>query len=160
MDLWVYYSDHPLNWGLKVHYLGHKSVHIIRPTIWISDTRMYVIQTLILFYRCRKRSQVSSKVAVPRQRNSSRCVQRGSEIQTSLDLEWSKRGWVANGFDFELYLKFGSHPFEIRQMAQMATILPKTIWNLDKIVLITSFLMKRQSHWFYSMEYWRNWWHI
>ena len=32
----------------------------------------------------------------------------GSEIRRSLDLEWSKRGWVANGLDFEWDLKFGS----------------------------------------------------
>ena len=29
----------------------------------------------------------------------------GSEIQTSLDFEWSKRGWVANGPDFKWDLK-------------------------------------------------------
>ena len=29
----------------------------------------------------------------------------GSELQTSLDFEWSKRGWVANGPDFEWDLK-------------------------------------------------------
>ena len=28
-------------------------------------------------------------------------VQWGSEIRTSLDFEWSKRGWVATGLDFE-----------------------------------------------------------
>ena len=44
----------------------------------------------------------------------------GSKIQTSLDFEWSKRGWVANGLDFEWDLKSGqmaailSKPFEIR----------------------------------------------
>ena len=27
-------------------------------------------------------------------------IQWGSEILTSLDSEWSKRGWVANGLDF------------------------------------------------------------
>ena len=32
----------------------------------------------------------------------------GSEIQTSMDFEWSKRGWVANGLDFEWDLKSGS----------------------------------------------------
>ena len=30
------------------------------------------------------------------------------EIQTSLDFEWSKRGWVANGPDFQWDLKSGS----------------------------------------------------
>ena len=29
----------------------------------------------------------------------------GSEIRPSLDFEWSKRGWVANGLDFEWHLK-------------------------------------------------------
>ena len=29
------------------------------------------------------------------------CAQWGSEIQASLDFEWSKRGWVANGMDFD-----------------------------------------------------------
>ena len=32
-------------------------------------------------------------------------VQWGSEIQTSLDFEWLKRGWIANGPDFEWNLK-------------------------------------------------------
>ena len=35
-------------------------------------------------------------------------LQWGSEIQTSLDFEWSKRGWVANGLDFKWVLKYGS----------------------------------------------------
>ena len=43
-------------------------------------------------------------------------VQWGSEIRTSLDFEWSKRGWVANGPGFEWDLKSGS----------------PTIWNRDK----------------------------
>ena len=39
---------------------------------------------------------------VAKVRENLRCsqVQWGSEIQTSLDFEWSKRGWVANGLDF------------------------------------------------------------
>ena len=28
-------------------------------------------------------------------------TQWGSEIRTGLDLEWSKRGWIANGLNFE-----------------------------------------------------------
>ena len=32
-------------------------------------------------------------------------IQWGSKIQTSLDFEWSKRGWVANVLDFEWDLK-------------------------------------------------------
>ena len=32
----------------------------------------------------------------------------GAEIWTSLDLEWSKRGWVANGLDYKWNLKFGN----------------------------------------------------
>ena len=35
-------------------------------------------------------------------------VQWGSEIRTRLDFKWSKRGWVANGVNFEWDLKFGS----------------------------------------------------
>ena len=35
-------------------------------------------------------------------------LQWGSEIQTSLEFEWSKREWVANGLDFEWDLKSGS----------------------------------------------------
>ena len=38
-----------------------------------------------------------------------------SEIGTSLDFKWLKRGWVANGLVFEWDLKYGS----------------PTIWNLD-----------------------------
>ena len=36
------------------------------------------------------------------------CIQWGSEIWTSLDFEWSKRGWVANGPNFKWDLKSGS----------------------------------------------------
>ena len=43
-------------------------------------------------------------------------LQWGSEILTSLDIECSKRGWVANGPDFEWDMKSGS----------------PTILNLDK----------------------------
>ena len=41
---------------------------------------------------------------------------RGSEIWTSLDFKWSKRGWVAYGLNFEWDLKSRC----------------PTIWNLDK----------------------------
>ena len=34
-------------------------------------------------------------------------VQQGSEIQTSLEFDWVKRGWLANGPDFEWDLKSG-----------------------------------------------------
>ena len=34
--------------------------------------------------------------------------QRGSEIWTCLDFEWSKSDWVANGRDFEWDRKYGS----------------------------------------------------
>ena len=49
-------------------------------------------------------------------------VQLGSEIRTSLDFEWLKSGWVANGQDFKWDLK-------ARQMA----ILSKTILNPKKM---------------------------
>ena len=55
-------------------------------------------------------------------------IQWGSEIRTRLDFEWSKRGWVANGRDFEWDLKSG----------QMGAIFFKTIWNPDKIVQISN----------------------
>ena len=38
----------------------------------------------------------------------------GSEILTSLDFEWSNRGWFANGLDFKWDLKFWKQPLEIR----------------------------------------------
>ena len=38
------------------------------------------------------------------------------DLKSDLDFEWSKRGWVTNGLDFEWHLKSGS----------------TTIWNLDK----------------------------
>ena len=44
-----------------------------------------------------------------------RSVQWGSEIQTSLDFEWSKRGWVEKGLDLKWNLKSRS----------------PTIWNPD-----------------------------
>ena len=41
-------------------------------------------------------------------------IQWGSEIWTSLDFEWSKKGWVADGPDFEWDLKSGSYlPLEV-----------------------------------------------
>ena len=43
-------------------------------------------------------------------------MQWGSEIRTRPNIEWSKRGWFANGLDFEWYLNYGS----------------PTILNLDK----------------------------
>ena len=35
-------------------------------------------------------------------------IQCRSEIQTTLDFKWSKKGWVANGQDFEWDWKSGS----------------------------------------------------
>ena len=40
-------------------------------------------------------------------------IQRGSEICTSLDFEWSKSGWVAKDPDIEWDQKSGSQLFEI-----------------------------------------------
>ena len=45
-------------------------------------------------------------------------IQWGSEIQTCLDFEWLKRGWVANGPDFE---------WDLKSNGQMAAILSKTV---------------------------------
>ena len=44
-------------------------------------------------------------------------IQWGSEIQTSLDFEWSKRGWLAISVDFKWDLKSGNleaQPSELR----------------------------------------------
>ena len=38
-------------------------------------------------------------------------IQLGSEVQKCPDFEWSKRGWVENGLDFEWDLKSGSLTF-------------------------------------------------
>ena len=43
-------------------------------------------------------------------------LQWGSEIRTSRDFKWSKKGWVANCLDFEWELKSGG----------------PTIWNMEK----------------------------
>ena len=50
-------------------------------------------------------------------------IQWRSEIQTSLDFDWSKRGWVVNSPDFVWDLKY-------RQIT--AILSKKNIWNLDK----------------------------
>ena len=39
---------------------------------------------------------------------SGKQIQWGPEIQPSLNFEWSKRGWVASGLDFEWDLKSGT----------------------------------------------------
>ena len=41
-------------------------------------------------------------------------LQCGSAIWTSLDFEWSKRGWFSDGLDFEWDLKSRAQPFEIK----------------------------------------------
>ena len=46
--------------------------------------------------------------------NSRRGLQWGSEIRTRLDFEWSKRGWVPNGPDFEWDLKSRNSTIGIR----------------------------------------------
>ena len=48
-----------------------------------------------------------------------------SEIRPSLDSKWSKRGWVANGLDFEWNLKSRSD----LKSGQMAAILSKNHLN-------------------------------
>ena len=58
-------------------------------------------------------------------------LQWGSEIRTSLDFEWSKIGWVANGLDFEQDLKSGSPTI------WNPDSLSKSIWSLDKNVQIS-----------------------
>ena len=56
-------------------------------------------------------------------------IQWGSEIRTSLDFEWLKRGGVANGMDFKWDLKSGS-PI----IWNPDNWLSKTIWNSNKNV--------------------------
>ena len=56
---------------------------------------------------CRHQEQVSGSSKKAKGINESEAVQWGSEILTSMDFKWSKRGWVANGMDFERDLKSG-----------------------------------------------------
>ena len=80
-------------------------------------------------------------------------AQRGSEIQTSLDFEWSKRGWVGlNGLDFEWDLKFGSqnhlkseqkHPYfewiSFQMVGTIAKAQPKSRFKMFSIFQIVGF---------------------
>ena len=47
-----------------------------------------------------------------------------SKIWTSLDSEWSKRGWVANDLDLEIHQILKPNHLKYRQIA---TIISKTI---------------------------------
>ena len=60
-------------------------------------------------------------------------IEWGSEIPTSLDFEWSKRGWVANGPDLNGIWNLEAQLFEIWTNGCHFF---KTIWNLDKNVRI------------------------
>ena len=62
----------------------------IRPALTIQIPDKSKIQNPALFYIYSKK------------------IQWGSETRTSLDFKWSKKGWVANGLDFEWDLKFGT----------------------------------------------------
>ena len=44
-------------------------------------------------------------------------IQRGSEIRTCPDFEWSKRDWIANGQNFKWDLKSGHNFFEISYLS-------------------------------------------
>ena len=47
----------------------------------------------------------ATKIVTRRFTNDVIQLQGGSEIRTSLDFEWSKTVWVANGLDFEWHLQ-------------------------------------------------------
>ena len=54
------------------------------------------------------RTQIPDHLGI---RQLSYIVQWGSEIRSSLDFEWSKRGWFSNSLNFEWDLKSGSPNF-------------------------------------------------
>ena len=58
-------------------------------------------------------------------------IQWRSEIRTSLDFVWSKRGWVEIGLDLHGIWNPEAQHLKSRQMVN---ILSKTIWNPDKNV--------------------------
>ena len=57
---------------------------------------LYYLSHLCMIYEPAQRKIATSMMQL---------VQWGSKIRTSLDFEWSKRGWVLNGLDFEWGLK-------------------------------------------------------
>ena len=103
-----------LTWCFLVRFTEFRRVtHVGRATS--ARLRVHVVQQRRYYLVLKRNNRLFSGSLV-------RCIwfcnklQWGSEIRTSLDFEWSKRGWVANGPDFERDLKSGS----------------PTIWNRDK----------------------------
>ena len=86
------------NGNIQVPAMGYILWHISA----LSVQFLNVTKTDYIFGRNSKTKPFKIWIEVPIQ------IQWGSEIQTSLDFEWSKRGWVANGLDFEWVLKYGS----------------------------------------------------
>ena len=69
----------------------------------LGKSRQFIVEDLLTLWIRLFRSHREVNI-----RLNSFVVQWGSEIRTSLDFEWSTRGWVANGLDFEWDLKCGS----------------------------------------------------
>ena len=59
-------------------------------------------------------------------------VERGSEIWASLKFEWSKRGWVANGPDFEWDLEAIWKPKRLKYRQMAAILLKKRMKSRQK----------------------------
>ena len=116
-QLWT----HPKSW---------KEIKRIIFSTFSTASRNYISQNL--------RPQVSGfqKEAWELKWNLVKLITLGSEIRSSLDLEWSKRGWVANGPDFKWDLKSQS---------------PTTIWNPDKC---SPFCQKLSGFWMVRFFKW------
>ena len=71
----------------------------------IGNYKMYFV---IIFILCTGIQEILTWECVFQTGYHLNSIQWGSEIQTRLDFEWSKRGWVVNGPDFEWDMKSGS----------------------------------------------------
>ena len=74
---------------------SHKFVHFVTPP---SITQLHVLPKPIASQNTHLSSLVSEQTRYV-------IIQWESELRTSLDFEWSKRGWVVNGPYFEWDLK-------------------------------------------------------
>ena len=70
-------------------------------------------------------------------------LQWGSKIWSSLDFEWSKRGWITNGLDFEWDLKSGS----------------QIIWNPDKCLPFCHIKHLKSRQKYHDLE-WSGFWMV
>ena len=71
--------------------------------------------------------EIPAQLGMGRRKTNVIHIQWGSEIRTSLDFEWLKRGWVAM-----VRILNGIWNLEAQPSRQIAALLSKTIWNLDK----------------------------